>query len=157
MHAHHNKSWKLLSDNLGYVVHSHFVLSSRMLPTCCLCSSPPFHLLSLPDTATIFTLCTPCHGGSFHPTTSSATHVLHLCFCAAILGKSCFFCPALCGHNCMNSDGVEQTSPRKVLLCSTSCSGGDKGVYPKCKLRAELPQEGTRLMQDTTSNTLFLL
>lgn len=29
VHLHCNKSWKLLSDNLGYVVHSHFVLSSR--------------------------------------------------------------------------------------------------------------------------------
>lgn len=92
-----------------------------------------------------------------HPTSSSATHVLHFCFCAVVLGKSCFFCPALCGHSCMNSDGVEQTFLRKVLFCSTSCSGGDKGVYPKCKLRLEVPQEGTRLMQDTTLNTSLLL
>lgn len=143
------------SDNLGYVVHSHFALSSWMFPTCCLCSLPSFHLLS----ATIFSSvpCTPSHCGSFHPTSSSAIHVFYFYFCAAILGKSCFFCLALCGHSYMNSAGVEQTFPGKVLLCSTSCSGGDKGVYPKCKLRLEVPQEGTWLMQDTTLNTLFLL
>lgn len=109
VHLHCNKRWKLLSDNLGYVVHSHFVLSSRCSQMC-FCSSPSFHLLSLPDAATIFRSplpYTPSHGGSFHPTSSSATHILYLCFCATILGNSCFFCPALCGHNCMNSDGVE--------------------------------------------------
>lgn len=127
------------------------------VPYTCLCSPPSFHLLSLPATTFSPVPCTPSHGGSFHPTSSSATHVLHFRFCAAILGKSCFFCPALYGHSCMNSDGVEQTFPRKVLFCSTSCSGGDKGVYPKCKLRLEVPQEGTRLMQDTTFNTLLLL
>lgn len=150
VHLHDTNSWKLPSDNLGYVVHSHFALSSWMFPTCCLCSPPSFNLLFLP--ATIFSPvpCTPSHGGSFHSTSSSVIHVFYFCFCAAILGESCFFCPALCGHSCMSSDGVEQTFPRKVLLCSTSCSGGDKGVYPKCKLRPGVPQEGTWLMQDTT-------